>query len=141
MVWDYFVRKHSQQISIGYNARLAVIMLRGPRMDLLSDGYPKRSPGVSNGSLFYALAPYGCKPLFRALATSSTVLRAHGKCSQSVPLSGELSTETRESIISGVSLLLCSRTKALRYVNPRLVLQRILRRLSKPWSSHRPDDE
>ena len=66
MVWDYLVRKHSQQISIGYNATLAVIVLRGPRMDLLSDGYPKRSPGASNGSLFDVLAPYGCKPLFRA---------------------------------------------------------------------------
>ena len=62
MVWDHRVRKHSQQISIGYNARLAVIILGGPRMDL----YPKRFPGVSNGSLFYALAPCGCKPLFRA---------------------------------------------------------------------------
>ena len=65
MVWGYLVRKYSQQISIGYNARLAVIILWGPRMDLPSNGYPKRSPGVSNGSLFYALAPYGCKPLFR----------------------------------------------------------------------------
>ena len=66
MVWDYLVRKDSQQISIGCNAVLAVIILRGPRMDLLSDGYPKRSPGVSKGSVFYALAPCGCKPLFRA---------------------------------------------------------------------------
>ena len=116
MVWGYLVRKYSQQISIGYNARLAVIILWGPRMDLPSNGYPKRSPGVSHGSLFYALAPYGCKPLFRPPSSNIiTVLGAHGKCSQSLPLPGEPSTETRESIISGVLLLLCSRTKALRY--------------------------
>ena len=45
------MKKHSQQVSIGYNARLAVIILWGPRMDLPSNGYPKRSPGVWDGSL------------------------------------------------------------------------------------------
>ena len=75
MIWGYFVRKHSQQISIGYNARLAVIIVLGRRMDLPSNGYPKRSPGVSDGSLLYALAITGQRCNLDPLWLHATVSR------------------------------------------------------------------